>query len=307
MTEPNEGRGCAEYRELSRRGFVTTGLGVAALGLPEWMPRVRFAASQNSSRDIMVSVFMRGGADGLTLVAPFEDPDYYTGRSTIAIPRPDSSAPNKGIALDNFFMFPQGMSGLLPAYQANQLLPVHATGQAANNTRSHFEAERYLEAGKPADLLISTGWLARHLQMSPPINPTAPLRAISLSGGGTRLTLSGGPRTLPIPNPSNYRHYAPDPTVLERMFATGWQPAKNAASDALRTVSVLQGINFNGYAPANGAVYPDTNFGRGLRSLATMIKADIGLEAAHIDIGGWDTHANQGSASGDMHTRMQDF
>ncbi len=308
MTKLNEECGCSEYKELSRRGFVTSGLSVAALGLPEWMPEVRFAASQNSSRDILVSVFMRGGADGLTLVAPFEDPDYYTGRTAIAIPRPDSSAPNKGIALDNFFMFPQGMSGLLPAYQANQLLPVHATGQAANNTRSHFEAERYLEAGKPSDLLqISTGWLARHLQTSTPVQHNAPLRGISLSGGGTRLTLSGGPKTLPIPNPANYRHFAPDPTVLERMFASGWQPAKNAASDALRTVSVLQGINFNGYVPANSAVYPNTNFGRGLRSLAAMIKADIGLEAAHIDKGGWDTHANQGSTSGSMHQLMLDF
>ena len=300
--------GCNEYRELSRRGFVTaTGLNMAALAIPSWVPSMRFAATANSSRDVIVSIFMRGGADGLTLVAPFGDPAYYSGRPSIAVPRPDSSSAQRGIALDNFFMLPPGMAGLRPAYLANQLLMVHATGQATTNTRSHFEAERYLEAGKPSDYSIATGWLARHLMTSAPMKPTAPLRGLSLSGGGTRLTLTGAPKTLPIPQPENYRDYAPDDSVLDRMYNTAWAPARDAAKDALRTVTLLRSIGFSGYTPANGAVYPGTEFGRGLRSLATIIKADAGLEAAHMDIGGWDTHANQGSTTGQMHTLMTDF
>jgi len=308
MTDHSDDCGCREYRELSRRGFVTdTSLQVAALALPAWLPHLRFAATQNSSRDVIVSVFMRGGADGLTLVAPFGDPAYYAGRPTIAVPRPDSSSPAKGTALDNFFMLPPGMRGLLPPYLANQLLVVHATGQAATNSRSHFEAERYLEAGKPSDYSIATGWLARHLMTSTPMKANAPLRGISLGWGGMRLTMTGAPRTLPIPQPENYRHQAPSQGVLERMYGTGWAPVRDSARDALATVSLLGAINFNGYAPANGAAYPGTDFGRGFRALAALIKADTGLEAAHLDIGGWDTHANQGSTAGQMHNLMTDF
>ncbi|MFN8579722.1 MAG: DUF1501 domain-containing protein [Gemmatimonadaceae bacterium] len=305
---PPEQCGCNEYQELSRRGFLTgAGMGVAALGLPRWMPSMVFAESANTSRDIVVSVFMRGGADGLTLVAPFGDQDYYTGRPNIAVPRPDSSSPSRGLALDNFFMLPPAMAGLLPPYLANQLLIVHAAGQSTNNTRSHFEAERYIEAGKPADYSISTGWLARHLLTSRPVNASAPLRGISIGWGGLRLTLTGAPRTLPIPQPENYRHYAPNDTVMDRMFNSGWSPARNAAKDALATVRLLQQIDFASYVPANGAIYPTSDFGHGFRSLAALIKSDSGLEAAHLDIGGWDTHANQGSTSGYMHTLMQDF
>ena len=118
---------------------------------------------------------------------------------------------------------------------------------------------------------------------------------------------NGAPKTLPIPQPENYRHYAPDDSVLDRMYAVGWAPVRDAAKDALRTVTLLRSIGFNGYAPANGAVYPSTDFGRGLRSLAAIIKADAGLEAAHMDIGGWDTHANQGPTGGQMHNLMTDF
>ncbi|MBK9410996.1 MAG: hypothetical protein IPN47_23735 [Gemmatimonadetes bacterium] len=151
MTDPHDECGCQEYRELSRRGFVTAGLNVMALalpsGMPGWLPEVRWAQSANSSRDVIVSIFMRGGADGLSLVAPFGDAAYYSGRPTIAIPRPDAASQQRGIALDNFFMLPQGMAGLRPAYLANQLLIVHATGQSATNSRSHFEAEHTSRPG----------------------------------------------------------------------------------------------------------------------------------------------------------------
>jgi len=307
MSDRPDDCGCTEYRALSRRGFVTSGLHVAALALPAWMPDVRYAPSENSSRDVIVSVFLRGGADGLTLVAPFGDPAYYSGRPSIAIPRPDSSSAQKGTALDQFFMLPPGMAGLRPPYLANQLLLVHATGQATTNTRSHFEAERYLEAGKPSDYTVATGWLARHLLTSAPVRATAPLRGVSLSWGGTRLTLTGAPKTLPIPQPENYRHFAPDQSVLDRLYATGWAPVRDSARDALRTVALLRSIGFTSYTPANGAVYPTTDFGRSFRSLAAMIKADAGLEAAHVDLGGWDTHANQGSTGGQMHQLMTDF
>lgn len=308
MTTHDSECGCGEYQELSRRGFLlASGASAGALLLPEWMPQVSYAESENTSRDVIVSVFMRGGADGLTLVAPFEDADYYRGRPGIAVPRPDSSAANRGTALDNFFMFPPGMVGLLPAWQAQNLAIVHATGQMATNSRSHFEAERYMEAGKPNDYSLVSGWLARHLASSAPMRAGAPLRALALGWGGTRLTLTGGPNTLPIPVPESYNLARPLGAQLDRMYNTAWTPARNAAKDAIATINLLQSINFRGYVPSNGAVYPTTDFGRGFRSLAALIKADVGVEAAHLDIGGWDTHAQQGSTQGTMHGLMVDF
>ncbi len=308
MTTHEEQCACEEYRELSRRGFIgATGVAAGAALLPGWLPEIKYAESQNSSRDVIVSVFLRGGADGLTMVAPFADADYYRGRPAIAVPRPDTSASNRGTALDNFFMFPPGMMGLYPAWQAQNLAIVHATGQLGTNSRSHFEAERYMEAGKPNDYNLVTGWLARHLMSSAPMRAGAPLRALALGWGGMRLTLSGAPNTLPIPEPPNYtmaRNIGPQ---LDRLYTSAWAPARNAARDGISTINLLQSINFRGYVPSNGAVYPNTDFGRGFRSLAALIKADVGVEAAHLDIGGWDTHAQQGSTGGVMHNLMVDF
>lgn len=299
--------GCDEYRQLDRRRFLEIGsLSAIAAAVPSWLPEVRLAASQDSSRDIVISVFMRGGADGLTLVAPFGDALYYTGRPTIAIPRPDASSPNRGTALDNFFMLPPAMSALLPAYRAGQLLAIHAAGQRYTNSRSHFEAERYLEQGKPEDYLLETGWLARHLATSAPMDLSAPLRGISVTYGMSR-TLQGAPKSLPIPNPPGFTLSTPNELALQRLFGGAWAPMRNAALDGLGTVNILRTLDFTGYRPSNGATYENNSFANALRSIAVMIRGEIGLEAAHVDYGGWDTHAQQGSIGGVMATLMTQF
>ncbi|MGH7470602.1 MAG: DUF1501 domain-containing protein, partial [Longimicrobiales bacterium] len=192
---------CNEYNELTRRQFLAgTAQGAVAATMfapifPEWLPQVTLAESSQSTRDVIVSVFLRGGADGLSLCVPFFDANYYTGRPTIAIPRPDSTAANRGIALDNSFAFPQAMSALMPAYTAGNLLVVHATG-SIDPSRSHFDAQRYIEVGKPRDVNVATGWLGRHLATSTPMRSNAPLRALGLSSG-LQKTLVGAPLTLP--------------------------------------------------------------------------------------------------------------
>ena len=163
-----------------------------------------------------------------------------------------------------------------------------------------------MQAGKPNDYSLVTGWLARHLATSSPSRANAPLRALALGWGGTRLTLTGAPRTLPIPVPGSYNLVTPVGPQLDRMFAGAWAPARSAARDGIATVNLLRAIDFRGYRPANGATYSTTDFNQGMRSLAALIKADVGVEAAHLDIGGWDTHANQGSTSGQMHQLMTD-
>jgi uncharacterized protein (DUF1501 family) len=318
LDEHDDGCGCSEYRELSRRQFVGTAAGgtaaaVASAYFPAWLPKIVLAEAYASTRDVILSVFMRGGADGLTLCVPFGDSAYYTGRSTIAIPRPDApgTSPTKGIALDNFFAFPQAMAGLMTAYTAKDLLIVHATGQL-NNSRSHFDAQRYMEVGKPNDPSLVTGWLGRHLASVPPIRSNAPLRALGLSSG-LQKTLVGAPKTLPIASPATFALAGSATTAAARLaflqndYGSASEPIHSAALDASNTVALLKTVGFTTYQPANGAVYPTSSFGNALKSVAALIKADIGIEAAQVDIGGWDTHSSQDPMAGSMYRTMQDF
>jgi len=306
---------CNEYNELSRRGFIT-GAAASVGGVmfapifPAWLPKVVLAESA-ATRDIIVSVFLRGGADGLTLCVPFFDDEYYAGRATIAIPRPDSSDPDRAIALDDYFAFPLAMAGLLPAYVAGDLLIVHATG-STDPSRSHFDAQRFMEVGKPRDPSVNTGWLGRHLASSTPLRSDAPLRALGLSSGLAR-TLVGAPRALPIPDPATFAIGGRAATRAQRAewlyddYIASQEPVRAAALDALNTVELLQLINFSGYQTANGATYPNTAFGRSLRSAAALIKAEVGVEAIQVDLSGWDTHSNQAPLNGSMFNSMQNL
>ena len=306
--------GCSEYRDLSRRQFLASSatLSAAAVIFPDWLPRITLADHYSSRRDIMVSVFLRGGVDGLAMVIPHTSPDYYAMRPTIRTPAPDSLAANRAIALDNNFAFPPAMQGLLPPYAAQDLLVLHATGIRNNNSRSHFDAQRYMEVGKPVDPDLTSGWLGRHLASVPPVHASPVLRGIGLSSG-LQKTLVGAPQTLPISNPASYTIGGSTTTraartaMLQENYAGSVNPLRAAALDALSTINLLGSLNINAYTPANGAVYPNTSFGRGLRSIAALIKSDIGLEAAAIDIGGWDTHASQDPNGGQMAQSMLDL
>ena len=303
--------GCEEYNTLSRRGFVGSAAALmAASTLPAWLPKVVLAESA-ATRDIVVSVFLRGGADGLSMIYPFLDNNYYTGRPTIAIPRPDSTAATRGIALNGQFGISQAMSALVPAFQAGNLLAVHGAG-LTNTTRSHFDAQRYIEVGKAADPNLVTGWLGRHLATSTPMRTDAPLRALGIARGMPR-TLVGAPKALPIPSPETFGlgGDAATRTARAQWLRDDYSAVDTAigapALDALNTVNLLTTIDFNGYRPAGGATYPTSAFGRGMRATAALIKADIGIEAIQLDIGGWDTHATQDPLAGGMYRTMQDL
>ncbi len=311
MDEHVHDTGCDEYNSLTRRTFVGAAASLAAAAaLPAWLPKVVLAQS-SSTRDIIVSVFLRGGADGLSMVYPFTDNNYYTGRPNIAIPRPDSSLANRGVALNGQFAISQAMSPLVPAFQAGNLLVVHGAG-LVDNTRSHFDAQRYIEVGKARDVNLVTGWLGRHLATSSPMRAGSLLRAVGISNGLPR-TLVGGPQTLPIPSPADFGLGG---TAASRAERSAWLRSEYTeveasigapALNALNTVSLLNAIDFNGYRPAGGAVYPTSSFGRGMRSAAALIKADVGVEAIQLDIGGWDTHSEQAPLLGSMSRTMTDL
>ncbi len=305
--------GCTEYNELSRRNFIVKSAGAAFFAgvVPDWVPRVVMAPTANSSRDVIVNIFMRGGADGLSLCAPFADPNYYSARPTLAIPRPDSGLATKGTALDTDWMFPQAMGGLLPAFQSGELLVVHGAGLTFSS-RSHFDAQHFIEVGSATDDTISTGWLGRHLATSFPTNASAPLRAIAIANG-LPMTLDGAPLTIPMPAPPSFSLGGSASTAPKRSawlaseYFLDQDPARSAALDVTNTLALLKTINFAGYKPSNSAAYPTSSFGTGLRSAAALIKAQIGVEAIQIDIGGWDTHVAEGPLNGSLFGTMSDF
>jgi uncharacterized protein (DUF1501 family) len=293
---------CDEYRQLSRREFVTRTTATAvALSVPAWLPRVTYAQTA-SDRDILVSIFLRGGADGLSLVPPWGEAAYFALRPTIAIPA------NATLALDGFFGFPPAMAPLLPAYQSGQLLIVHATG-STDPSRSHFDAQFFMEIGKPGDLNVVTGWLGRHLASRPPMRVDAALRGLGFAFGLPQ-TLVGAPDTLPIPDPANFGLSGNSSSRTQRLAWLGnaYQPERDplrtAALNTQRTINTLSALNINGYVPAGGAVYPGGSFGAALRSTAALIRADMGVEAVQIDLGGWDTHSAQGPINGGMSVTM---
>lgn len=310
MSDHDEKKGCAEFHHLSRRKFLgLSGAALAAAAVPAWLPKIAFAAGGAGSRDVLVSIFLRGGADGLTLVVPHGEDAYYDLRPTLAIPRP-GDGPNGAIDLDGFFGLPQAMGALKEAYDDGALLFVHATG-LPDPTRSHFSAMYFMEVGRPSPpTSLFTGWIGRHLAATPPAVAGAPLRALGL-GYGLPRSLVGGPQTVPVrdlgdvdlsgdENLAQGRRRA-----LDAMYAAATDSLlKASANNTTRTIDLLRQIDFSGYQPGGGAVYPDDEFGNAIKSTAALIKAQVGVEAATIDLSGWDSHEEMGAIDGDLAALM---
>ena len=302
----HECTGCSEYKALSRRQFMqrtSVAALTAALG-PAWLPRVAYAQDATTDRDIIVSIYLRGGCDGLSLCVPHGEDAYYTARPTINVPRPDSGDPNAALDLDGFFGFPPAFQPLLEAFDAGNLLVVHATG-SMDETRSHFDAQHFMEVGKPRDPSLITGWLGRHVMTAPPLRDDAFLRALGISNALQR-TLVGAPLALATPRPDDFALFGAAEAhplrlmSLDEMYMATDEPIRTSATNTQRTLELLDAIDFDNYTPYGGAVYPQNDFGRSIRSAAALIKADAGVEALAVDIGGWDTHENQGTLFGGL-------
>ena len=304
---------CCEYDELSRRQFLgaASGAAVLAAGMPAWLPQVVLAQDHCSLRDVLVSVYLRGGCDGMTMCVPHGEDPYYQARPLLNIPRPDSRDPNRAIDLDGFFGFPQSMKALLVAFDSGRLAIIHAAG-LRNSTRSHFDAQRFMEVGDATDKNLFTGWLGRHLATSTPMRKKSILRAVGISHG-LQVTLAGGPKALPVPDLADFGLTGnPDSEARRRvlladMYGQVRNPLKAAGRNTQATIDLLASIDFKNYKPSGGAVYPESPFGYALKSTAALIKAEVGVEAIAIDRHGWDHHNNQGPIEGLMATMMEDF
>lgn len=301
---------CQEYRELSRRRFLqhSSALVAAMASLPAWLPTVTFGAGPSSGRDVLVNVFLRGGMDGLTTCVPYGDGELYNRRPTLGIRPPGST--DGAVDLDGFFGLAPAAAPLLVPFQAAHLAIVHATG-LTDPTRSHFDAQKLMELGLPGSPAISSGWLARHL-LSVGVLGAGFLRGAALASMVPR-SLAGAPETLPLPNPGAFALPGRTATAslrrgaLADMYVLAAEPLRSAAANTFATIDLLRQIDFAGYSPANGAVYPQTAFGRALRSAATLIKANAGVECIEADVGGWDFHNQEGPVSGGMAIRLDDL
>ena len=273
---------------INRRFFLRdSSLVMAGAGLaPLWLARAAETGSGEARRKVLVALFQRGAMDGLNAVIPFSDKQYYSMRPSIAIPAPGK--PDGAIDLDGRFALHPSLGPLKPLWDRKQLAIVHAVG-SSDPTRSHFDAQDYMESGTPGRKSTRDGWLNRALP--PPGAPATPLRAIAM---GSRLprTMRGANSAVAIGSIHGFKlEEKKSKGALEAMYA-GTHDADLAAPgrDTFEAMKLIEAIDRKPYSPASGASYPNSKFGQSLQQIARLIKADVGVEVAFSEIGGWDTH-----------------
>lgn len=322
---------------------------MASIGLtpgfgPSFLRNAVFAAPQDrpangAKRRVLVCVFQRGAVDGLSMVVPHGDPAYYQHRSTsgggIALARTGEDAV---LDLDGMFGLHPSLAMLKPIYDKGFLAPIQAVG-SPNPTRSHFDAQDFMETAMPGDKSAQDGWLKRVLENCPQdaaSRAKSQVRAIAMTPQLPR-SLKGDPHALAVGDLSKFG-IRNTPVVARGKRAQAAAPAMNAppmegtmgtrgatggfetlydgalgdvlhgaGQDTFDALKVLGGLNPRGYVPANDARYPNGSYGNSLKQVAQLIKADVGLEIAFAEVGGWDTHAEQGAARGALSRRLQEF
>jgi uncharacterized protein (DUF1501 family) len=258
---------------------------------PLWLKRALYAADAPSPRKkILVAIFQRGAADGLNVVVPHGEKAYYALRPTIAVPRP-GSGPDAAIDLDGFFGLHPSLATLKPLFDQQHLAIVDAVG-SPDPTRSHFDAQDYMESGTPGLKATTDGWMNRALPPQP--GRVSPLRALSLGPVLPRALAGPGP-ALAIQNIGDFRVRNTDSAkAFEQLYQESADAALRASGqETFEAINTLQAIQKQPYTPAAGAKYPGGRFGDSLRQIAQLIKAEVGVEMAFADIGGWDHHVNE--------------
>jgi uncharacterized protein (DUF1501 family) len=295
--------------KVTRRVFLKSG-GVAMLGmstLPQFLQRA-VAATSSPSKRILVVLFQRGAMDGLNVVVPFAEQNYYQLRPTIAIPEPRQGGSDAAIDLDGFFGLHPSLSPLEPLFHKGQLAIVQAVG-SPDPTRSHFDAQDFMESGTPGAKSTDDGWLNRGLQ-SLPEEKASPFRAVAF-GPYLPRTLQGSAPAVAIPDLKQFKMFGPQETVqggFEAMYAQTVDHALHGVGqETFEAIDMLKKINPDQYQPANGADYPRSRFGQSLAEIAQLIKADMGLEVAFLDSGGWDHHVNEGGVQGQLSNLLRDL
>jgi uncharacterized protein (DUF1501 family) len=289
---------------ISRRVFVKSGgMAMVSLGFaPAFLARA--AEGATARRKLLIAIFQRGAVDGLNMVVPYGEADYYKLRPTIAIPRPGDA--EGAVDLDGFFALHPRMEALKPLWDNGSLAIVHACG-SPDQTRSHFDAQDYMETATPGIKSTRDGWLNRCLQSID--SGTSPLRGVALTRQMPR-SLQGHAPTLAVGNVDqfNVRGGMDAERQLETAFAGSSDSLLNgSAKSAFEAMRTLRGSTNGPYTPRAGVEYPRSPFGQALQEIARIAKADVGLEIAFAEATNWDHHVAEGGTQGQIAQRLDDF
>jgi len=323
---------------MDRRYFVKSGVfALLAMGLPpEFLTRSLLAQTTAAARKkTLICIFQRGAVDGLNMVVPFGEAAYYTSRRATAIRAPSRNGSGSAIDLDGFFGLHPALEPLHNLFGRNELAIVHAVG-SPHPTRSHFDAQDFMETATPGVKSTRDGWLnrvladtaddcdactgrklqdgaahtAQHLTGQVAMGGAAALRGVAL-GSETPRAMRGRQPTLAIPDLDRFGVGGRDTAMQDAFTRTYGSEAGtiigSAADGAFEAIEILKHANLAQYRPATGVNYPTTEFGRSLRQVAQLIKSGVGVEVAFVDIGGWDTHQAQGGAEGQLARRFQEL
>jgi len=302
--------------DLSRRVFVKAGaLSLVSLGFdPLFLGRTAYAQrvpARSPGSKTLVCLFQRGAVDGLSMVVPYADDWYYRERRRIVVPRP-GSAPDAALDLDGRFGLHPRLAALKPLWDAGQLAIVDAVG-SPDPSRSHFDAQDFMETGTPGDRATRDGWLNRCLAHDLEHRDT-PFRGVAM-GPQLPRALQGSAPALAIGDLQAFGIRAPEPARdrLTAAFEALWSGTEtgivaNTAAESFEAIRQLRAANPSQYRPADGVAYPPGPLGHALLQVAQLVKADLGAEILFVDVGGWDTHVNQGNgANGQLAARLDDF
>jgi uncharacterized protein (DUF1501 family) len=301
---------------MNRRFFLKSGsIALASVGMsltaPSFLQRIALGnALPAGRRKTLIAIFQRGAVDGLNMVVPFGESNYYELRPSIAIRKPEAGNADAAINLDGFFGLHPSMSAFKPLWDTNRLAIIHASG-SPDNTRSHFDAQDYMESATPGLKSTSDGWLNRYLGSKK--DPDQSLfRAVSMTKTMPRV-LQGPEPAIAMSNLSDFAIRAGSSSAnlqggFEAIYAREMNDSlAGMGRETFEAVNYLKKANPAQYKPENGAEYPRNPFGNSLLQIAQLIKAGVGLEVAFTDIGGWDTHVNQGNSRGQLANLLQQF
>jgi uncharacterized protein (DUF1501 family) len=312
---------------MNRRVFMKAGaMSLVTLGLsPSFLRRSAYGAQLlsgagtlgNARGKVLICLFQRGAADALNMVVPHGERAYYSSRPLIAVPRPGTSgAAPSALDLDGFFGLHPSLAPFKDLWSRGMLAPVHAVG-SPSTSRSHFDAQDYMESATPDNKGTRDGWLNRYLATKGTCQECAPAAQASSAAFRAVSMTSQTPRILdgPVPIVSmnsleefSIRTTGTQAQRIEALYRTGKADVVHAAGgEMFEAMRVLRSANPQQYVAQNGAEYPAGQFGMRLRQIAQLIKADVGLEIAFADVGGWDTHINQGAGTGQLATRLNEF
>jgi uncharacterized protein (DUF1501 family) len=302
---------------LTRRVFLKAGgMALVTIGAgPTFLNRAALAAAApgpHVRRKVLVTIFQRGAMDGMMAVTPLDDATLRQLRPRLAMSAARAAGDNALADLGVGFGLHPGFAPLLPFWQDRRLAIVHAVG-SPDPTRSHFDAQDYMETGTPGRKGTPSGWLNRAVGLLG--HDRTPFRAVAMTPSLPR-SLYGDQPAVAVTNLADFRVRLPGADQVAAAAGEGFEALYERASQGLlrstgtetfEAIDMLSVTDVAHYQPANGAAYPKSPLGDALRQIALLIKSDVGLEVAFAESGGWDTHVQQGTVNGTFFRRAQDL